>query len=205
VQSIAFTHRVANADELWEGLLGGTVRTSALIERQPDQTRRRIRDSFDRLVREYQREDALELPVSAKLASGRKPDPDWSLAATLRRSWPSTPRGSANDRRAALPALTRRLPSFMGQLDGKTALVTGATSGIGRAITATFVAEGAHVFATGRRQPDPTNPPQLWTFRAERPWVPAEIASIRLNSRETLWRRQILELSEYLWPDFRSS
>jgi NAD(P)-dependent dehydrogenase (short-subunit alcohol dehydrogenase family) len=42
----------------------------------------------------------------------------------------------------------------MGQLDGKTALVTGATSGIGRAITATFVAEGAHVFATGRRQPE---------------------------------------------------
>ena len=76
VRSIAFTHRVANADELWEGLLGGTVRTSALIERQPDQTRRRIRDSFDRLVREYQREGILELPVSAKLASGRKPDPD---------------------------------------------------------------------------------------------------------------------------------
>ena len=76
VRSIAFTHRVATADELWEGLLGGTVRTSALIERQPDETRRRIRDSFDRLVRKYQREDVLELPVSAKLASGRKPDPD---------------------------------------------------------------------------------------------------------------------------------
>jgi SAM-dependent methyltransferase len=76
VRSIAFTHRVANADDLWEGLIGGTVRTSALIERQPDQTRRRIRDSFDGLVREYQREDVLELPVSGKLASGRKPDPD---------------------------------------------------------------------------------------------------------------------------------
>jgi SAM-dependent methyltransferase len=75
VDSIAFTHRVANANELWEGLLGGTVRTSALIERQPDETRRRIRDSFDRLVRKYQREDVLELPVSAKLASGRKPHP----------------------------------------------------------------------------------------------------------------------------------
>jgi NAD(P)-dependent dehydrogenase (short-subunit alcohol dehydrogenase family) len=42
----------------------------------------------------------------------------------------------------------------MGQLDGKTALVTGATSGIGRAIAVKFVAEGAHVFATGRRQPE---------------------------------------------------
>ena len=76
VRTVAFTHRVATPDELWKGLLGGTVRTSALIERQPDETRQRIRDSFDRLVREYQREHVLELPVSAKLASGRKPDPD---------------------------------------------------------------------------------------------------------------------------------
>jgi ubiquinone/menaquinone biosynthesis C-methylase UbiE len=76
VTTIAFTHRVANADELWDGLLGGTVRTSALIERQPDETRQRIRDAFDRLVGEFQREGVLELPVSAKLATGRKPNPD---------------------------------------------------------------------------------------------------------------------------------
>jgi hypothetical protein len=75
VQTLAFTHRVANADELWDGLLAGTVRTSALIERQPEETRRRIRDSFNRLVRQYQRGAVLELPVSAKLASGRKPHP----------------------------------------------------------------------------------------------------------------------------------
>jgi len=40
----------------------------------------------------------------------------------------------------------------MGRLDSKTALVTGASSGIGRAIAARFVEEGARVFATGRRQ-----------------------------------------------------
>jgi NAD(P)-dependent dehydrogenase (short-subunit alcohol dehydrogenase family) len=40
----------------------------------------------------------------------------------------------------------------MGKLESKTALVTGATSGIGRAIATKFVEEGAHVFATGRRQ-----------------------------------------------------
>ena len=40
----------------------------------------------------------------------------------------------------------------MGQLEGKTALVTGATSGIGLAAARRFTAEGAHVFITGRRQ-----------------------------------------------------
>lgn len=40
----------------------------------------------------------------------------------------------------------------MGQLDGKTALVTGGTSGIGLATARRFAAEGAHVFVTGRDQ-----------------------------------------------------
>ncbi|MEU8257855.1 SDR family oxidoreductase [Micromonospora inaquosa] len=40
----------------------------------------------------------------------------------------------------------------MGQLDGKTALVTGGTTGIGLATARRFAAEGAHVFVTGRRK-----------------------------------------------------
>jgi NAD(P)-dependent dehydrogenase (short-subunit alcohol dehydrogenase family) len=40
----------------------------------------------------------------------------------------------------------------MGKLDGKAAVVTGGSSGIGFAVAKRFVDEGAFVFITGRRQ-----------------------------------------------------
>jgi len=73
VHTIAFTHRLPTAADLWDGLLGGTVRTSALILGQPDDVQRRIREAFDRRVTGFQRADGLDVPVSVKLAAGRKP------------------------------------------------------------------------------------------------------------------------------------
>jgi NAD(P)-dependent dehydrogenase (short-subunit alcohol dehydrogenase family) len=40
----------------------------------------------------------------------------------------------------------------MGQFDGKTAVVTGGSTGIGLATAERLAAEGAHVFITGRRE-----------------------------------------------------
>jgi SAM-dependent methyltransferase len=73
VRTVSFTHRFASGDELWDRLLGGTVRTRALVYAQPEEVQARIRAAFDRLVRPYGNDVDLELPVSVKLASGRKP------------------------------------------------------------------------------------------------------------------------------------
>jgi SAM-dependent methyltransferase len=73
VRTIAFSLAESSPDAFWSGFLGGTVRTSALILGQSGETQRRIRAAFDRIVQQYRGGSGLELPVSVKVASARKP------------------------------------------------------------------------------------------------------------------------------------
>lgn len=72
VDGLSFVHSVSSPEHLWRGLLGGTVRTSALVLGQPDAVQSRIRYAFDRLVQEYGVDAGLEVPVSAKVTSARE-------------------------------------------------------------------------------------------------------------------------------------
>lgn len=72
IRTVEFVHRVDNVDELWDGLLHGTVRTSAVIRGQPDDVVRQIRAEFDRRVNDYKTGEKYALPVSFKLASARR-------------------------------------------------------------------------------------------------------------------------------------
>jgi SAM-dependent methyltransferase len=73
VQTVMFTHPVSSAERLWEGLLSGAVRMSALVGDQPEATKTRIRAEFEKLADHHRTNNGLAIPVSVKLASGRKP------------------------------------------------------------------------------------------------------------------------------------
>jgi hypothetical protein len=73
VRAFSFAHCLASPDELWNGILRGTVRTSIGIRRQPKAVQVRIRAAFDRLVQACFVEGGISVPVAFKVASGRRP------------------------------------------------------------------------------------------------------------------------------------
>jgi SAM-dependent methyltransferase len=71
VRRVDYTHRFADADELWEAIRRGTVRVRGLVFDQPPETLTRIRRAYERLLREYTGGDGgVEMPISVKIAAG---------------------------------------------------------------------------------------------------------------------------------------
>jgi hypothetical protein len=73
VRTVAFSHSAPSADDLWRGLLGGTVRTSGLILAQTDDVQRQIRTAFDRIVQEYAVGDGLVVGARRELGVSASP------------------------------------------------------------------------------------------------------------------------------------
>ena len=69
VRTVPLAVRVADGDELWNGLMGGGVRTPMLIGGQPEETRRRIRAHFDAALEAHRTPEGLEVPAPVKLAA----------------------------------------------------------------------------------------------------------------------------------------
>lgn len=73
VRTLSFVHRVPSADQLWHGVLDGTVRTRATVLGQPPDVQARIRAAFDELAAAYADGGGVAVPVGVKIASGARP------------------------------------------------------------------------------------------------------------------------------------
>lgn len=72
VVTVEFGLDLADGDELWDGLIEGSVRIRPMILGQSPELQREIRARFDELLEEYRNDDGFEVPVSVKLAAGTK-------------------------------------------------------------------------------------------------------------------------------------
>ena len=73
VRRIAFTHPVRSFEDFWRALQRGTVRMASLVLDQSEETRERIRTALERRLGAYDASGVFDVPVSVKLAAGRKP------------------------------------------------------------------------------------------------------------------------------------
>jgi SAM-dependent methyltransferase len=71
-EEVATVVRCRGADELWEGVLGGSVRASTTILRQPEGVRRRVRAAVGRRAAHYRGRGGLELPARAVIGAASR-------------------------------------------------------------------------------------------------------------------------------------
>ena len=72
VRHIAFTHPVRSFGDFWSALQRGTVRMASLVLDQSEETREHIRAALERRLAAYATDERFDVPVSVKLAAGRK-------------------------------------------------------------------------------------------------------------------------------------
>ncbi len=72
VRRVAFTHQVESFEDFWGALQRGTVRMASLILGQSEQTQEHIRAALERRLAAYGTEGRFDVPISVKLAVGRK-------------------------------------------------------------------------------------------------------------------------------------
>ena len=73
VTMVSQTWRLRTSDVLFESMFEGTVRTAGLLRAQSAEARDAIRAAIRQSALRYKKEDVIELPMPAVLASGRKP------------------------------------------------------------------------------------------------------------------------------------
>jgi ubiquinone/menaquinone biosynthesis C-methylase UbiE len=72
VDTVVFDLSLRDGDELWDGLVEGSVRVGPMILGQTEEVQREIRARYDELLEPYRTQDGFAVPVSAKIASGAK-------------------------------------------------------------------------------------------------------------------------------------
>jgi SAM-dependent methyltransferase len=72
VNTVCFEYEVPDSAALWEGLLGGTVRSRELVRRQPQQVQDHIRAVFEELTADHAADGHLRIPVSVKVAQATR-------------------------------------------------------------------------------------------------------------------------------------
>jgi len=73
VRRLVVSHPVASADELWDGVHGGSVRTAAQLRALDDGDRARVRDALEALLDERRAGGGPELEAAVLIAAGVSP------------------------------------------------------------------------------------------------------------------------------------
>jgi hypothetical protein len=72
VETVEFDLHLRDGDDLWDGLVEGSVRVGPMILGQTEAVQRDIRARYDELLEPYRTRDGFAVPVSVKIASGAR-------------------------------------------------------------------------------------------------------------------------------------